>query len=260
MCQSLRISICQTDIAWRDKCRNLDKLQACLEELVGHTDLLVLPEMFTTGFSMMPEQDAEPVDGPTVTLLREWSSRYQVALAGSYIASECSRHYNRAFFLTPDGESGFYDKRHLFRMGREDEHYTAGTEPAVFTYKGWNIRMLICYDLRFPVWSRNRHNDYDLLLYVANWPASRRMVWDVLLQARALENQSYVCGVNRVGCDGMGVLYNGGSAVYSPKGTLLAAADEREEVATVILQKAPLVQFRQKFPVWMDADDYTMDI
>lgn len=262
---ALRISILQTDIVWEDKQENLRRLRERLEALRGTTEIVVLPEMFSTGFSMNAIRLAEPVDGETITTLRRWSKEFQLAITGSYIACEENAsgeglsYFNRAFFLTPEGDARYRDKRHLFRMGRESEHFTAGGQRSVFSYRGWNILLLVCYDLRFPVWSRNTDNEYDLLLYVANWPASRRKVWDVLLQARALENQSYVCGVNRIGTDQQKLPHNGGSVVYSPKGELLASVPDGEEgVATTTLDLPSLTAFREKFPVWKDADSFSI--
>ena len=199
--------------------------------------------------------------------------RKQIAIAGSYIACEenfvssesnplsykNSTYYNRAFFLTPEGEAYFYDKRHLFRMGNETDNFTAGSRRIIISYRGWNILLLVCYDLRFPVWSRNTGNEYDLLIYVANWPVPRRKVWDILLQARALENISYVCGVNRIGKDGNSFSYNGGSAIYSYKGeTQIQVPDHEEGTATATLELSALQEFRNKFPAWKDADSFTI--
>lgn len=262
----LRVSILQTDIAWENKQDNLRRLHEKLETLRGAAEIVVLPETFSTGFSMNTDKLAEPVTGETITTLRQWASEYQLAIAGSYISCEetsfsCKRptYYNRAFFLTPEGEAYFYDKRHLFRMGSETEHFTAGSRRPVISYRGWNILLLVCYDLRFPVWSRNVNNEYDLLIYVANWPVPRRKAWDVLLQARALENISYVCGVNRVGTDNNQLSYNGGSVIYSPKGELLGTVPDNEEgTATAILELPALQEFRKKFPAWKDADVFTI--
>lgn len=262
----LRISLLQTNIVWENKTENLRRLHRQLQELHGRTDLAVLPEMFSTGFCMSPGPLAETTDGRTITTLLQWAQRYQIALAGSFIAcqsasssSSTMRYFNRAFFITPEGECHFYDKRHLFRIGMEGEQYTAGHHRPIVTYKGWHILLQICYDLRFPVWSRNVNNGYDLLIYVANWPTARRPVWDVLLQARALENLCYTCGINRVGIDGNGLPYNGGSTLYSPKGKILAAVpDDKEGIATATLSFDDLKMFREKFPVWLDADRFTI--
>lgn len=258
----LRVTLWQTDIAWEDKSANLDRLRLLLEELRGQTELVVLPETFSTGFSMHPAALAESVDGPTLTSLRQWAATYGVAIAGSYIACNTPHdgHYrNRAFFLTPEGDAYYYDKRHLFRMGRETEYYAPGHERLIVHYRGWAICLLVCYDLRFPVWSRNRRNEYDLLIYVANWPASRRKAWDILLQARAVENISYVCGVNRVGDDLHGVLHDGGTAAWSPRGERMASIpDHATGTVTLTLDGDALQRFRERFPAWKDADEFTI--
>lgn len=255
----MKVSILQSDIVWEDKQANLQKLQMNLEQLKEDTDLVVLPEMFSTGFTMNSHLLAEPMSGKTIFTLKEYAAQYQLALAGSFIATEESGYFNRAFFITPEGDVSYYDKKHLFRMGDEMNHFSAGSERLIVSYKGWNICLLICYDLRFPVWARNRNNEYDLLIYVANWPASRQRVWDMLLPARALENMSYVCGVNRIGTDGNDLLYQGGSIIYSPKGEVLASVPPNEEsTATADLSLSSLREFRSKFPVWKDADEFKL--
>lgn len=264
---SLRVSILQTNITWENKPDNLRCLREKLETLRGATEIVVLPETFSTGFSMNTNDLAEPTTGNTILTLRQWASDYQVAIAGSYIACEedsatgkSPSYYNRAFFLTPEGDAHYYNKRHLFRMGNETEHFTAGNHRYIISYRGWNILLLVCYDLRFPVWSRNVNNEYDLLIYVANWPVPRRKVWDILLQARALENISYACGVNCIGTDGNQQSYNGGSVIYSPKAELLASVPDNEEgIATAILELSSLREFRKKFPAWKDADSFSME-
>lgn len=262
---SIRISIVQTDIVWENKQENLRLLHEKLQSLCGTTEIVVLPETFSTGFSMDTSSLAEPTTGETITTLRRWSEEYQLALTGSYIACETASkggnpsYYNRAFFLTPEGNAYYYDKRHLFRMGHETEHFTSGCQRPIIQYRGWNILLLVCYDLRFPVWSRNKHSEYDLLIYVANWPVSRRKVWDILLQARALENISYVCGVNRIGRDGRDIPHSGGSVVYSPKGEVLATVPDNEETtATASLSLSSLQEFRLNFPAWKDADEFVI--
>lgn len=256
--QQLRITIIQTDIRWEDKQGNLRLLHRKLEALCGTTEIVVLPEMFSTGFSMNSQMLAEPAEGETITTLRQWATDFNLALAGSYMASNNGCYYNQAFFLTPEGEAHYYNKRHLFRMGCEAEHFSAGKAPyQILTYHGWNIRLLVCYDLRFPVWCRNVANEYDLLLFVANWPTPRRLAWDTLLRARALENLCYVAGVNRIGTDGNKMNYNGGSNIYSPKGETLASIPDGEEgIATACLDLTALQQFRLKFPAWKDADSF----
>ena len=234
-------------------------LREKLHALRGTTEIVVLPEMFSTGFTMKSRELAEPVSGITVRILKELAADFQLALCGSFICSERSNYYNRAFFITPEGEEFYYDKRHLFRMGNEAEYFSAGNNKLIISYRGWNICLLVCYDLRFPVWSRNVNNEYDLLIYVASWPQARRLAWDTLLCARALENMCYVCGVNRIGVDGNKLIYNGGSVVFSAKGEVLASVPDGEEgIETVSLSLISLQQLRDKFPVWKDADAFRL--
>lgn len=259
MMHPLKISIVQTDIAWENKQENLRMLREKLHALRGTTEIVVLPEMFSTGFTMKSRELAEPVSGITVRILKELAADFQLALCGSFICSERSNYYNRAFFITPEGEEFYYDKRHLFRMGNEAEYFSSGNNKLIISYRGWNICLLVCYDLRFPVWSRNVNNEYDLLIYVASWPQARRLAWDTLLCARALENMCYVCGVNRIGVDGNKLIYNGGSVVFSPKGEPLASVPDGEEgIETVSLSLISLQQLRDKFPVWKDADAFRL--
>lgn len=259
MMHPLKISIVQTDIAWENKQENLRMLREKLHALRGTTEIVVLPEMFSTGFTMKSRELAEPVSGITVRILKELAADFQLALCGSFICSERSNYYNRAFFITPEGEEFYYDKRHLFRMGNEAEDFSAGNNKLIISYRGWNICLLVCYDLRFPVWSRNVNNEYDLLIYIASWPQARRLAWDTLLCARALENMCYVCGVNRIGVDGNKLIYNGGSVVFSAKGEVLASVPDGEEgIETVSLSLISLQQLRDKFPVWKDADAFRL--
>ena len=197
---SIRISIVQTDIVWENKQENLRLLHEKLQSLRGTTEIVVLPEMFSTGFSMQSDMLAEANSGETIATLKQWASLFQVAICGSYITVDNGRYYNRAFFLTPEGKEFYYDKRHLFAPGGEARQYTPGDSRAVVEYGGVRFLLLVCYDLRFPVWSRCR-GDYDAILCCASWPAPRREVWRTLLRARAIENQCYVAGVNRVGDD-----------------------------------------------------------
>lgn len=234
-------------------------LREKLHALRGTTEIVVLPEMFSTGFTMKSRELAEPVSGITVRILKELAADFQLALCGSFICSERSNYYNRAFFITPEGEEFYYDKRHLFRMGNEAEYFSAGNNKLIISYRGWNICLLVCYDLRFPVWSRNVNNEYDLLIYMASWLQARRLAWDTLLCARALENMCYVCGVNRIGVDGNKLIYNGGSVVFSAKGEVLASVPDGEEgIETVSLSLISLQQLRDKFPVWKDADAFRL--
>ena len=259
MMHPLKISIVQTDIAWENKQENLRMLREKLHALRGTTEIVVLPEMFSTGFTMKSREFAEPVSGITVRILKELAADFQLALCGSFICSERSNYYNRAFFITPEGEEFYYDKRHLFRMGNEAEYFSAGNNKLIISYRWWNICLLVCYDLRFPVWSRNVNNEYDLLIYMASWPQARRLAWDTLLCARALENMCYVCGVNRIGVDGNKLIYNGGSVVFSAKGEVLASVPDGEEgIETVSLSLISLQQLRDKFPVWKDADAFRL--
>lgn len=255
----MKITIVQTDIVWENRQENLRMLRRKLETIGGTTEIVVLPEMFSTGFSMNSKELAEPLSGETIGTLKQWAEEFNLAIVGSYIAADGDRYYNRAFFLTPEGEEFYYDKRHLFRMGQESQHFSAGHCRLVIRYRNWNICLLVCYDLRFPVWSRNQNNEYDLLIYVANWPAARRDAWDTLLKARAIENLCYVCGVNRVGTDGQQLPHSGGSVVYSPKGAILSSVpDDKEGIATVTLDLSALHAFRDKFPAWKDADTFAL--
>ncbi|HEX7416425.1 MAG TPA: amidohydrolase, partial [Steroidobacteraceae bacterium] len=223
MSDLLRVTLIQTALHWQEPAANRADFTSHLAPLAGATDLIVLPEMFTTGFSMSAEQLAEPADGATSAWLREQARALSAAVTGSLIVSEAGQFYNRLLWATPDGRIAHYDKRHLFRMGREHEHFAGGAAPLLVEWRGWRICPLVCYDLRFPVWSRRRPAlDYDLLLYVANWPAARRYAWSQLLKARAIENQAYVVGINRIGDDGQGISHAGESAVLDFLGIPLA--------------------------------------
>ena len=252
----LRVSLVQYDIVWENKQANLNYVKTKIEELTGHTDLVILPEMFSTGFTMNSHNLAEPINGPTILALKQWSQTYDVAICGSYIANDNNEYYNRGFFITPQNEY-YYDKRHLFRMGSESQSFSAGEKRLILEHKGFNICLLICYDLRFPVWSRNADNEYDLLIYSANWPASRSKVWNALLTARALENMAYVCGVNRIGIDGNGLKHVGESKLINARGDEVTnIGQDIEQTNTVSISKTELDQFRTKFPVWKDADKF----
>jgi predicted amidohydrolase len=257
---SLKISFIQSNIYWNDKNRNLEHYGRLLENLDGKSDLAVLPEMFSTGFSMNVQQLAETNADTTIQTIQKWAKAYNLAVCGSFLAKDqAGKFFNRGFFITPEGEHFFYDKRHLFRMGDENEWYTAGNKPLIVKYKGWNIRLIICYDLRFPVWNRNCNNEYDLLICPANWPAVRSDNWKILLQARALENQCYVCGVNRIGEDGASVAYQGDSMLVDFKGkTLITIPQDEKSIVTATIQKELLDEFRKKFPTWMDADTFSL--
>lgn len=252
----LKLSLVQYDIVWEDKHANLEFIRNTLRKLQGETDIVILPEMCTTGFTMNSHSLAESSSGNTISLLKQWAKEYQLSICGSFIAIDEGKYYNRAFFITPDKEF-YYDKRHLFRMGAEPDFFSSGEKRLVFEHKGFNICLLVCYDLRFPVWSRNVDNEYDLLIYVANWPVSRVKVWNALLTARAIENMSYVCGVNRTGKDGNGLIYNGNSKLVDARGEEIASLGlNLRQVKTVYISKAELNQFRTKFPVWRDGDKF----
>jgi predicted amidohydrolase len=229
------------------------------------TDLIVLPEMFTTGFTMEAAAVAEPMNLTTFRWLKQMAAQTGAVVMGSYVVKENGRYLNRLIWMQPDGQFDVYDKRHLFRMAHEDRMYSAGTTRLIKEWKGWRICPLICYDLRFPVWSRNKQADstefaYDLLLYVANWPAARRNAWNTLLQARAIENLSYVVGVNRVGDDPKGNQYTGDSAVIDFKGEVLFRETDKEVVHQQTLSLESLTEFRSSFPANLDADDYSLAI
>ncbi len=253
----MNITLMQDDIIWEDKYANLQKTELQIKNLAGTTDLIVLPEMFSTGFCTHQPDLAETMQGETVRQLKKWSVEFKVAITGSFIAIENGKYYNRAFFVYPTGEIETADKRHLFSMGGEDKFFSRGNKHLIVNYKGFNICVLICYDLRFPVWSRNVDNKYDLLIYTANWPENRIQVWDTLLAARAIENQAYVCGVNRVGEDGKNLRYNGHSKLIDPKGREISSVPQNETAFyTIDISLEELQDFRLKFAVWKDADKF----
>lgn len=254
----LRVTLVQSMLHWEDAAANRAMFAEKLGPLVGTTDLIVLPEMFTTGFSMKSDRLAEPMDGPTVTWMRAQARATGAVLYGSVIIAERGEFHNRGLFVRPDGSVTHYDKRHLFRMAEEQRHYAPGLERVIVELHGWRLLLQVCYDLRFPVFARSR-GDYDAILYVACWPEVRRYPWSQLLIARAIENQAYVVGVNRVGMDGAGLHYTGDSIVLDPKGLPVRALDAgREEVVTVRLDRAMQEEFRAKFPAGLDADDFRL--
>ena len=253
----MRITLIQDIIFWADKAANLQKVEDQLILLAGKTDLVVLPELFTTGFCTDKLNLAETMQGETVHTLQNWATKYKLAITGSFMAVENEKIYNRAFFVFPTGEIVTADKRHLFTLGGEHEHFSAGDKRLIVNYCGFNILLLVCYDVRFPVWSRNVNNEYDLAIFVANFPKRRIVDWDILLQARAVENQAYVCGVNRVGVDGVGIEYDGHSALIDFKAKpLLKFLENKTSVQTSEIKIEPLEQYRSKFTVWRDADHF----
>lgn len=254
---TLAVTIVQQDIVWHDSKANLALLSRELDALESPVDLIVLPEMFTTGFSMDAETLAESIDGPSVNWLRARALETGAAICGSLIIRDAGRYYNRFIFMRPDGTYESYDKRHLFRLAREHRHYSSGNKRVVFEYRGFRICPQVCYDLRFPVWSRSL-DDYDLLIYVANWPAARHLAWRTLIRARAIENQAYAVAVNRAGTDGNEIAYLGGSAVVDFLGQDLCELDTCRGTATVTLEKEPLQQFRKRYPFHDDADPFQL--
>jgi predicted amidohydrolase len=254
----MKISLVQSHLVWEDRVANLKHYGELLKPLAGQTDIAILPEMFATGFVTKNLSLAEPNDGETVSLVQRWAADGGFAISGSFLARDGVKLYNRGFFITPCGKKYFADKRHLFRMGEENQNFTAGgIDYPIIKYLDWNIRLTVCYDLRFPVWCRNRNNEYDILINTANWPLFRIETWDTLLRARAIENQAYVCGVSRVGEDGFGFPHPGHSAVIDFRGkTLLEAEKDKTSVVTCEIRKAAIETFRRKFPAWLDADNF----
>jgi predicted amidohydrolase len=253
--QNLNVTLIQTELHWHNPQANRDHFATLIDGIQVETDLVILPEMFTTGFTMDAEHHAEPMDGPSIAWMADMASRYGCTLCGSLIVAEDGHYYNRLVWMPPDGVVGTYDKRHLFRMADEQEHYTAGRERRIFQLNDWRVCPLVCYDLRFPVWSRGV-DEFDLLLYVANWPSTRKSAWQVLLPARAVENLCYSAGVNRVGADGNGRHYSGGSVVVDHLGHTALDCGSGECVATVTLDGGALTRYRQKFPANLDADRF----
>lgn len=253
--KTLKISLIQLDIEWENKSENLKRVHDYISSCTEKTDIFVLPEMFSTGFTMNSHNLAETNEGNTISCIKQWAKQYDTAICGSFIASDNGNFYNRGFFITTDKEY-YYDKRHLFRMGSEPQYFSSGNKRLIFEHKGFSICLLICYDLRFPVWARNVGNEYDLLIYVANWPTSRVKAWNSLLTARAIENMSYVCGVNRFGKDGNGLEYTGDSKLINARGEEMTSIVKGEDMETVNISKDELDKFRAKFPVWKDADSF----
>ena len=252
----LRLSLLQTTLAWQQPELNRENFTRHIENLPD-TDLILLPEMFTTGFSMAAEKLAETMQGPTIHWLAAMAKQSRAVVAGSLIIEEDKKYYNRLIWMRPDGYYASYDKRHLFRMAKEQNHYAAGSANKIFELKGWRIQPQICYDLRFPVWSRNTRN-CDLLIYIANWPAKRRYAWQSLLRARGIENICYVAGLNRIGADGNGFHHSGDSAIINFMGEEIIQRAEEELISTITLDKTALLEFRTKLPAHLDADTFIL--
>ena len=254
-----RVSVVQQPLVWQDAAANRAHFEQVLAPLAGQTDLVVLPEMFTTGFTMKPETHAEAADGATRAWLLAQARTLDAAVGGSVAVSEQGRYYNRFMIALPQGLTYWYDKRHLFRMGGEHRHYSAGTHALIVEWRGARLCPLVCYDLRFPVWSRRRPElEYDIVIYAANWPAARRFAWSALLRARAIENQAFCVGVNRVGADGEGVAHAGDSVVTDFTGQPLIELRDEAKVVTVPLDLGALAAWRDRFPAQLDADAFSL--
>ncbi len=274
---SLTVSIIQANLAWEDKAANLRMFEDRIKSL-GPTELIVLPEMFSTGFSMKPKVLAETMAGDTVNWMKQLSASKKSIITGSLIIEDGGNFYNRLIWMLPNGQYGYYDKRHLFGFAGEHDHYASGNKRLIASVKGWKINLQVCYDLRFPVWARQQNApeveideedfggpqfvphapaapEYDVLIYVANWPERRSHAWKTLLQARAIENQCYVVGVNRVGQDGNGINHSGDSMIVDPLGEVLHTAQD-EHVHTLTLKKEDLELIRSKFPFLKDGDSF----
>jgi omega-amidase len=259
---TLTITTIQSNLIWEEKSANLRLLEQKIAGIEEKTEIVVLPEMFSTGFSMRPEVLAETMDGETMEWMKRVSRENGIVLTGSIMVKEEGNYYNRLIWMLPNGQYGYYDKRHLFAYGEEDKHYSSGNKRLIASIKGWKINLLVCYDLRFPVWARQKVNEegaeYDVLIYVANWPERRSHAWKTLLCARAIENQCYVVGVNRVGSDANNIYYSGNSLIIDPLGQVLYHMADEEDVNTITLQKEMLDDVRAKFPFWKDADSFNI--
>jgi len=269
---SLTITGIQSTLHWEDKKANLQMFEEKIFSISSKTTIVVLPEMFSTGFSMRPEKLAETMGGETLQWLKQIAAKKKIILTGSLIIRDTApsgeeAYYNRLVWVLPNGQVGCYDKRHLFAYGDEDQHYTPGEKRLISSVNGWKINLLVCYDLRFPVWSRQASSlsegsreesalEYDVLIYVANWPERRVNAWTTLLRARAIENQCYVIGVNRTGQDGNKIRYTGESMAIDPMGEILYHKKDEEDIFTVTLDRSVLEKTREKFPFWKDADKF----
>lgn len=255
MSNLLNITIVQSKLIWQDINANQRQFEEKIQN-IDNTDVIILPEMFSTGFLPCPEGYEEKPNDKTTQWMLENAKAKESVICGSIIIKEDNKYYNRFIWAQPDGEVHYYNKRHLFRMANEHKQYAQGNEQVIINYKGWRIKPLVCYDLRFPVWSRNK-NDYDFMIYVANWPASRQFQWRTLLTARAIENQCYVAAVNRIGKDGNNFEYSGDSVIINPKGeTLTDTKLCHEDIRTIEISMEKLKMYRETFPVMLDADNF----
>lgn len=258
MKENLKITIIQSELHWENAEANRTMFSQKIKNIEGETDLVILPEMFSTGFSMNAKNLAEPNDGETLNWMISEAKKYNCAITGSVIISEENNFYNRLFFVFPDGNFKKYDKKHTFTLAKENETYSAGNKRLVVDYKGWKICPLVCYDLRFPVWARNTE-EYDVLIYVANWPKVRTLAWDTLLRARAIENMAYCVGVNRIAFDGNNYEYIGHSAIYDVLGNQLSTSDfETEFTETIVLKKEHIESNRNHLQFLNDRDSFTL--
>jgi omega-amidase len=262
----LRLTLVQGATRWHDAEANRGYYADLVRSQAGTSDLYLLPEMFLTGFTNETGSQSDTMDGQGLEWMRSLASEVGAVITGSLVIREKEHHLNRLLWVRPDGSFEYYDKRHLFRMAGEQHHYAAGKAKLTVELNGWRIRPLVCYDLRFPIWSRNEHDAqaaggmaYDLVLFVANWPAPRRQAWCSLLRARAIENLAYCAGVNRVGTDGNAIAYAGDSAVIDPYGSALVDTGDQQQVVTVHLDPGLLLAHRERFPAWMDADRYRIE-
>lgn len=260
---SLTITLIQTKLFWEDKKANLEMLQKKIESISEKTEVVILPEMYSTGFSMKPEIYAESMDGETLQWMKKISFERKIILTGSIIIEDGGNFFNRLIWMLPNGELGYYDKRHLFAFGDEHAHYKAGNKKLIASVKGWKINLQVCYDLRFPVWARQAPGEletkYDLLINVSNWPEKRSAAWKTLLQARSIENQCYVAGVNRVGEDGNKIYYSGDSMILDPLGEILYHKSHDEDIFTYTLEKEKVNEARDQFPFLDDADSFVIN-
>lgn len=260
---TLHFSLIQSSLFWEDKGANLDMFTQKIKAIQQPTEIIVLPEMFNTGFTMQSEKFAETMDGPTINWMTRLAAEKRAVITGSLIIEEGGNYFNRLVWVLPNGQLGYYDKRHLFAFAGEDQHFTAGNKRLIASVKGWKINLQICYDLRFPVWARHQasaesESEYDVLLYVANWPEKRNHAWKTLLTARAIENQCFTIGVNRVGLDGNNIAHSGDSMVVGPLGEILYHCAYEEDVFHISLQKEELNNTRDRFQFLKDADDFTI--
>ncbi len=262
--QDLKVTLVQSDLYWQSITANLAMFEEQLWSIDGDTDLVLLPEMFSTGFSMDAERLAEPMNFTTFRWMKQMAEQVQAVVAGSFIVKEEQKYYNRLVWMNPNGTYDMYDKKHLFTLAKEHECFEPGQERLISTVKGWKVCPMICYDLRFPVWARNGYDEakqcmeYDLLCYIASWPSFRINAWDILLKGRAVENMAYTIGVNRIGEDGNDIPYNGHSAAIGPKGDTIFFADDKSTVTTVTLKADDLMQYRGKYPFYKDADAFSL--